>query len=66
MRFIPEFNKHFETFEGNVADKIDEAFKFELSSLFDVGYARWGSKPVGGIFWADKNETSHKPLKGYH
>lgn len=66
MRFIPEFNRHFEYFQGSIADMLNEAFKFELSSLFDVGYARWGSKPVGGIFWADKNETSHKPLKGYH
>jgi predicted MPP superfamily phosphohydrolase len=65
-RFIPEFNKHFESFEGNIADKLNEAFRFELPSLFDVGYIRWGSKPVGGIFWADKNETSHKPLKNYH
>lgn len=65
-RFLSEFNKHFEAFEGNLADKLNEAFKFELSSLFDVGYARWGSKPVGGIFWSDKNESSHKPLKDYY
>lgn len=65
-RFLPEFNKYFESFEGNIADKLNEAFKFELSPLFDVGYSRRGSKPVGGIFWADKNETSYKPLKNYY
>ena len=66
QRFLPEFNKYFPDFLGNIADQLNKAFNYRLESLFDVGYARGGSKNVGGIFWNDKSEASHKPLKGYH
>lgn len=64
--FMREFEKIFPDFEGNVADKLNEAYNFELSTLFHVGYLRWGANQVGGIFWSDKSETWTKPLKGYH
>ena len=64
--FLNEFTKIFPDFEGNIADKLNEAYLFELSTLFHVGYLRWGTNPIGGIFWADKNETWIKPLKDYH
>lgn len=65
-KFINEFNKTFPNFDGTLADKLNEGFLFELSSIFDVGYLRWGNAPVGGILWADKKETWIKPLKNYH
>jgi hypothetical protein len=34
--------------------------------LFEVGYSRGGKYPSGGPVWADKAETEHDFLAGYH
>lgn len=49
----------------NVADDINTAFLQGVDCLFDVGHSRGGWKHQGGPFWADRNETSKKPLKGF-
>jgi len=64
--FIAKFKSMFPEFVGNISEQINEAYYFEFKSLFDVGYLRWGMQKVGGIFWADKQETWLKPLKNYH
>ena len=64
--FLAQYNKYFQMFDENVAGKLNIAYKYEVKSLFDVGYLRWGMQKVGGIFWADKQETWLKPLKEYH
>lgn len=66
QRFLPEFNKYFSDFLGDVSDKLNKAFRYNLESIFDCGYVRGGNRNVGGIFWNDKCEASHKPLNGYH
>jgi len=54
-------------FKGTKIRDIIDAFNSDSNdALLDIGHYRGGTKPVGGIFWADKRMTSKKPLKGYH
>ncbi len=50
----------------DIADDLNLAFEENNKSIFNVGYLRGGRSNVGGPLWADKIETSKKPLKGYH
>lgn len=50
----------------NIADDLNKAFEENNKSIFNVGYMRGGRNDVGGPLWADMQETSKKPLKGYH
>ena len=53
-----------------ISDLLNIALKFGKKSnnnpIYDCSFHRYGSKRVGGILWADKNETYKKPLGGYH
>jgi len=56
-------------FKGNIEKNIAEQLNYpesreQFKSLYHVGYRRWGSHSVGGIFWCDRMELL-KPLKGY-
>lgn len=51
---------------NNIADELNFAYELNLETLYDCGFHRGGDKQVGGIFWADKNETYNKPLKEFH
>ncbi len=48
----------------NIAEDLNGAYQQHVKSLFDCGHTRGGYKNQGGPFWADKSETSTKPLKG--
>ena len=50
----------------NLADTLNRMYEFNKNELFDIGFRRGGNKNVGGIFWADKIETSNKSLPEYH
>ncbi len=50
----------------NVADDLNFAFLENNKSIFNVGFRRGGLYNVGGPLWADKSETSKKPLYEYH
>jgi predicted phosphodiesterase len=50
----------------NVAEQLNEAFKFNLDCLFDVDWQRGGTKKVGGPLWVDKKFIGKKPLKHTH
>lgn len=60
------YDVEFPFHSDKVADDINGAFKQKVQSLFHVGHRRGGFQNQGGPFWADKVETSHKPLNGYH
>jgi predicted MPP superfamily phosphohydrolase len=51
-------------------ENIDKLLNIEFlrynRCMFDIGFARLGSNPVGGPFWAHKTETMVDPLTGYH
>ncbi len=47
-----------------IADDLNGAFLQNVDCMFDCGFKRGGNKNQGGPFWADKHETSTKPLKG--
>lgn len=49
----------------NIADQLNNVDDEQLAVLGQVGYARGGNTPWGGIFWADASEMRH-PLSGYH
>jgi predicted phosphodiesterase len=49
-----------------IADDLNGALKQNVRSLFDCSFHRGGFKRAGGPFWADKQETSKKPIEGYH
>jgi len=49
-----------------IADQLNGLYQYNKQSLFDVGSSRGGIMDVGGILWADKNETSKDPLPDYH
>lgn len=57
---------HIEKEDVNLADTLNRMYEMNMEELHDVGLLRGGSNSVGGIFWADKNESSKKPLPGYH
>lgn len=50
----------------NIADDLNDAFRYKEKTLFDCGMRRGGFKKQGGPFWADKLETWQKPIRGYH
>lgn len=51
--------------QSNIADQLNNPKdRNQDIALNQVGYRRWGSFPIGGIFWCDKEELK-KPLKGY-
>jgi hypothetical protein len=50
----------------NVADYLNLMYNFNYDPIFMCGKARGGTHNVGGPLWADKYETYHKPLDGYH
>ena len=50
----------------SIADDLNIAFLENHKSIFQVSYLRGGFSTQGGPLWADKRETSIKPLKGYH
>lgn len=63
------FKKHIKDIDitnMNIADQLNEAFKYKLECLFDCDWYRGGNKRVGGPLWLDKILGSKKPLKGYH
>jgi hypothetical protein len=49
-----------------ISTALNREFRNENEVLFDCGFIRGGRQKVGGILWADKKETSKKPLIGYH
>lgn len=56
-------------YKGNVNKNIAEQLnnpenREQQITLHDVGYMRWGSQDVGGIFWCDRSELK-KPLKQF-
>ena len=50
----------------DIANILNDAFKHEEPSIFQVGHKRGGFKDVGGPLWADKSMTYKKPLEGLH
>ncbi len=50
----------------NLADDLNKAFEENVAPIYDIGRIRGGWNDTGGPLWADKRETSNKPLKGYH
>lgn len=52
--------------QDTLADSLNWAFDQNIEEVFDVGYARGGRHPVGGVLWLDKLLGSMKPLGGYH
>jgi hypothetical protein len=58
------YNVEFPFHSENIADDLNGAYKQGVQSIFDVGHRRGGFKNQGGPLWADKSETSHKPLRG--
>jgi predicted MPP superfamily phosphohydrolase len=50
----------------NIADDLNAAFEENNKSIYNVGFLRGGRNTVGGPLWADKQEVSHKPIRGYH
>jgi len=62
--------------QDNITDYINNAFEAELkqetavgsiwdkhlhSSIFDIGYSRWGRSPYGGPMWSDFNSDYEDP-----
>ena len=54
-----------EHFKDNLADTLNYLYP-NYKPLYHVSFYRSGNKKEGGVFWADKNETYNKPLRGYH
>lgn len=52
--------------QETLADSLNLALQYEHDELWDCGYYRGGFQKVGGILWADFQETYKKPLAGYH
>lgn len=52
--------------ELNVAEQLNEAFRYRLDCLFDVDWYRGGNKKVGGPLWCDRKLVGDKPLKNTH
>lgn len=50
----------------DIAEQLNNPTPDQLRTMFQVGISRWGKDKNGGIFWADKSETDHKPLCGIH
>lgn len=50
----------------DVASLLNNATGKQLDAMYQVGYYRGGVEDNGGIFWADKEETSTDPLQGFH
>lgn len=51
---------------ADLAGTFNRLFDQYYLPLFNVGVLRGGLHNEGGIFWADKRELEHDPLKGYH
>jgi len=50
-----------------IAESLNDSFKHNVKSLFDVGWYRGGTpNEVGGIFWADRRETQSDMIKDLH
>jgi len=52
--------------DKNLADTLNRMYAMNRPELFEVGHLRGGTSAVGGIFWADKQLTSDKPLREYY
>ena len=54
--------------ETPLADQLNTMHRCETAAhfLFDVGRVRGGSQAYGGPVWADRTETIHDHLAGYH
>jgi 3',5'-cyclic AMP phosphodiesterase CpdA len=49
----------------SVAEQLNHPTPEQFSAMGQVSWLRGGPNENGGIFWADKYETSQNPLKGY-
>lgn len=58
--------KQIEPGDVNLADTLNRLFEMNYDPLFNVSWIRGGTSKEGGIFWADKQETSNKPLPEYN
>lgn len=58
--------KNYKPLETNISKYINSLFDEYYMRLFDVGRARGGYNKSGGIFWADKSETTAWVLPNYH
>jgi hypothetical protein len=52
--------------DENLAGTLNRLFLEYCLPLYHVSPFRGGMYRNGGIFWADKSEMAHDPLRGYH
>lgn len=66
-RWFDWFEEHAVNLTGTISEKLNDMFNSSKEYVLSaVGRERGGNSNYGGIFWADKSETSAYPLEGTH